>query len=73
MCIIDDNFILVDDIPTLVNLAKRKSVINPNVDAEGIVFRPLEVLKVGRSEFDFAGNRLSFKSINPIFLLNERD
>lgn len=71
--ILDDNFILTDDIPTLVNLAKRKSILNPNTDAEGIVIRPLETIQVGRSEFDFAGNRLSFKSINPIFLLNERD
>lgn len=71
--ILDDNFILTDDIPTLVNLAKRKSILNPNTDAEGIVIRPLETIQVGRSEFDFAGNRLSFKSINPIFLLNEKD
>ena len=71
--IIDDKFILIDDIPTLVQMAKRKSILNPNTDAEGIVIRPLEIIKVGRSEFDFAGNRLSFKSINPVFLLNERD
>jgi hypothetical protein len=71
--IICDNFELVDDIPTLVKLASRKSLLNPSVEAEGIVIRPLEVVKVGRSEFDFAGNRLSFKSINPIFLLKEKD
>ena len=69
--VLSDYFELIDDIPTLVEMAKRKSVLNPLADAEGIVIRPLEIVLVGRSEFNFAGNRLSFKSINPIFLLNE--
>ena len=71
--ILDDNYVLSDSIPELVQLASRKSILNSKVDAEGIIIRPLDMITVGRSEFDFAGNRLSFKSINPIFLLNERD
>lgn len=71
--ILDDNFILIDNIPTLTKLANIKSKLNPNADAEGIVIRPLENIKVMRSEFDFAGGRLSFKSINPLFLLEEME
>lgn len=46
-----------------VAMATRKSVINPDSWAEGIVYRPLKELK------DTRMGRVSFKVINPEFLL----
>ncbi len=54
------------DIPKWVEAAKIKSTINDQAWAEGIVVRPL---KEGR----FNGSRISFKVINPMFLLEEED
>ncbi len=51
----------VDD---LIRMAEGVSVLNPKVQREGIVFRPLS------EEYDAEiGGRLSFKAINPQFLL----
>lgn len=61
--IIEENFNLLSTVDEMVAYATRKSVINPEGWAEGLVFRPLEegiVEKFGR---------LSFKVINPEFLL----
>jgi len=60
--VLDENFSLINDIPALVTLATRRSTINPDVWAEGIVIRPLK-------EQRLAGERVSFKVINPEFLL----
>lgn len=60
--ILDANYTLSNDIPTLVNLATRKSVLLPDVWAEGIVIRPLV------EKQDMMG-RVSFKAINPEFLI----
>lgn len=63
--IIDDNF-LVDNsvtVESLVKLATRKATNNPEVWAEGIVVRPLD----GGFHRDLG--RLSFKAINPEYLL----
>jgi RNA ligase (TIGR02306 family) len=60
--VIDIHFSLPNDIPTLVALATRRSTISPEVWAEGIVIRPLK-------EQFFEGERVSFKVINPEFLL----
>jgi RNA ligase (TIGR02306 family) len=60
--VIDTHFSLPNDIPTLVALATRRSTISPEVWAEGIVIRPLK-------EQFFEGERVSFKVINPEFLL----
>lgn len=49
----------------LVSLATFKSILNPKVWAEGLVFRPMVE---GR---DNKGNRISFKVKNPEFLLKE--
>lgn len=49
-----------------VAYATRKSVLNPQVWAEGVVVRPM----VDTYE-DLLGNHLSFKCINPEFLLKE--
>ena len=54
---------LDNDINALVKMATRKSLICPNAWAEGIVIRPLVEC------IDPAIGRVSFKSINPEFLL----
>lgn len=55
--------VLVEDIPSLVAFANSASTLNPKVLREGVVFRPkLE-------ERDEELGRLSFKIINPEFLL----
>ena len=51
----------VDD---LVALAEGKSTLNPKVEREGIVLRPL-----AEEHDETIGGRLSFKAINPKFLL----
>lgn len=60
---------LTDNIEELVKLATAKSSLNKDVWREGIVIRPLEEI----TELDDNGllhkNRLSFKAINPEFLL----
>ncbi len=60
--VLDTNFALVADIPTLVNMATRKSVLLSEVWAEGIVIRPL------MERQDLIG-RVSFKAISPEFLI----
>lgn len=60
--VLDDHFSLENDIPALVALATRRSAITPEVWAEGIVIRPLQ-------EQRWTGERVSFKVINPEFLL----
>lgn len=64
--IIKDDYLLANDINTIVHRATRRSVINPDVWAEGIVIRPLEERR------DYIG-RVSFKAINPEFLLKYAD
>ncbi len=50
----------------LVTLSTVKSLLNSKVWAEGLVFRPMQEIDVPRY------GRLSFKSINPQFLLSEK-
>src|SRR5574343_40412 len=57
--IVDDNYILVNDIDTLVNLSIDKSKL-ASIQREGIVIRLKELQN---------SNLISFKSINPKFLL----
>lgn len=54
--IIEEDFILPPAIAQLVNYSIMKSTINPNINREGIVLRSLDI---------------SFKVINPNFLLKE--
>lgn len=56
-------FDLEHTVDQLVEKATRKSAINPAVEAEGIVVRPVY------EEHDPELGRLSFKAINPRFLL----
>ena len=54
-------------IETLVELSKGVSVLNKDVQREGIVIRPLVEAK--DIDFDLPHARVSFKAINPLFLL----
>lgn len=61
--ILETNFKLTNDIDYLTELSKGNSVINPKTRREGIVIRPLV------EQTDISLGRLSFKAINPEFLL----
>lgn len=65
--VLDANFKLTADIPTLVNLAEAKSVLRKETQREGIVIRPLT------EQIDPRRGRVSFKAINPRFLLKFAD
>jgi hypothetical protein len=56
-------FVLDHKIDDLVSMADGKSVLNPKIEREGIVLRPETPMD------DDRGNRISFKAINPRFLL----
>ena len=61
---------LPNNIDSIVALATRKSAINPDIWAEGIVIRPLvEKIDLILSNENFNNGRLTFKAINPEFLL----
>lgn len=59
----DEIFELTDDIDALVEMSKGMSKLNPQVRREGIVIRPLFEIN------DVKMGRVSFKVINPDFLL----
>ena len=61
--ILDSNFVMTNDIDTLVEYSKGNSVLNPETTREGVVFR----LK-NNNEISNYGERISFKAINPDFL-----
>jgi RNA ligase (TIGR02306 family) len=68
--VLSEDYLLENDIPKLVERANIKTSMNPKAWAEGIVIRPL-VETADReftNELDFGG-RISFKVINPEFLL----
>lgn len=60
--VIDDNFVLIDNIDELVEMSKGRSGLNNKVHREGIVIK-------GYEEVRDMGERLSFKVINPDFLI----
>jgi RNA ligase (TIGR02306 family) len=59
--VLEVNFLLINSIGALVNKAVGKSVLY-NVEREGIVIRPI-------TELNDRNGRVSFKAINPEFLL----
>lgn len=61
--IIDDHFILDHTVDSLVAYATRKSMANPDSWAEGVVIRSKKEM------YDEELGRLSFKVVNPEFLL----
>lgn len=64
--LLNDNFTMIDDIDCLVEMARGKSVLNNEKNREGIVFRCIE--ENFKEKYHCVG-RISFKAINPDFLL----
>ena len=68
--ILTTDFALITDIQAIVEMARIRSVINPKTWAEGIVIRPLtEKIDLILSNENFNNGRVTFKAINPEFLL----
>lgn len=64
---LDDNYKLESDIDSIVEMSRGKSVLL-DVPREGIVIRPKKVIYDNQIE-GMVGNRISFKAINPDFLI----
>jgi RNA ligase (TIGR02306 family) len=61
---------LDNNIESIINLATIKSTLNKDVWAEGIVIRPYsEKIDLLLSNENFNNGRVTFKAINPMFLL----
>jgi hypothetical protein len=63
------NFQLIDNIDELVSLATKKAMFNEDAWAEGIVIRAMEEIKCPEIREWTRQDRLSFKVVNPEFLL----
>ena len=61
--LIETKCLLACSVSRLVDLSIRKSTLNPVVEMEGVVWRPLQEIEIPRH------GRASFKVINPKFLL----
>jgi len=67
--ILEVGFKLTNSIPELVERARGNSLLNPNIPREGIVIRPVITIEDGEFSKQLVKKRISFKSINPDFLL----
>jgi hypothetical protein len=68
--LIDTGYELENNIEAIVARATIKSTICPDVWAEGIVIRPyFEKFDPLAANENFSGGRVSFKAVNPEFLL----
>ena len=68
--ILSTDYKLSNDIVSIVTMATRKSALQPDVWAEGIVIRPLiEKVDFTLTEENLVGGRITLKAINPEFLL----
>ncbi len=68
--ILSTDYSLSNDIDSIIQMATRKSAVNPDVWAEGIVIRPLmEKIDLILSNENFNNGRVTLKAINPEFLL----
>ncbi len=67
--VLDTAWLLTGTVEDLLKMAEGKSVIAPEVEREGLVFRPMQ-----EKQEVIAGvmGRLSFKAISNIFLLGEK-
>ena len=61
--IISENFIMEHTVDELVEFSNGVSIMNANIKREGVVFRSSQQIK------DLSLKRLSFKVVNPQFLL----
>lgn len=66
--VLNDNYELSSSIPELVELSKGESQLNGTI-REGIVIRPLIEIEDSELHCQLVKNRVSFKSVNPEFLL----
>lgn len=66
--VLTKNYILENNIPAIITLSTIKSTLVKEVWAEGIVLRPLQETKDLGND-NLPGGRVSFKAINPEFLL----
>lgn len=66
--ILNVDFMLPDSIPELVEMSKGQSVFGVTI-REGIVIRPMEEITDNDLHCQLVKNRISFKSVNPEFLL----
>jgi len=72
--VVEVNYFLERDIPTLINKSLIRSALNPKIWAEGIVIRPIEEkLDLLLSNEKFNNGRVTFKVINPEFLIGYGD
>lgn len=67
--VVMEEFELIDDIPDLVKMSNGKSLINKDRLREGIVIRPLNEKLDLQMSSGFGNGRLSFKVINPDYLI----
>jgi RNA ligase (TIGR02306 family) len=68
--VISEDYQLENDIDAIIKMATIKSIIQKDAWAEGIVIRPYEYKKeIGLSNEYTSGGRVSFKAINPEFLI----
>jgi RNA ligase (TIGR02306 family) len=68
--ILSTDYALSNNIDSIISMATRKSAVNPEVWAEGIVIRPLtEKIDLILSNENFNNGRVTLKAINPEFLL----
>jgi hypothetical protein len=66
--VIATNFYLLPTVEEMLAFAEGKSVINPNSEREGLVFRPMVNI------YDkMTGHRLSFKVISNKYLLKNEE
>jgi hypothetical protein len=66
--ILDINYTLSNSIPNLVELSKGRSMLNDTL-REGVVIRPIIDMEDTELHCQLVKNRVSFKSVNPDFLL----
>ena len=66
--IVNEVYELSDSIDELTELAGGNSILNPGRLREGVVIRPLEGM-VDLEMAGFGSGRLSFKAVNPDYLL----
>lgn len=72
--VIDKDYVLENDIDSIVKMATIKSTFHNEVWSEGIVIRPyFEKIDLLLSNENFNNGRVSFKAINPEFLLKYED
>jgi len=67
--VLSTDFTLTNNIDELVEMSKGSSTITPQTKREGIVIRPLEETEDRELHCQLVRNRISFKAINPEFLL----